>query len=294
MILTRNEEKYIQKCLRGIQNQTVKPNKIIILDDASTDRTPEILSTLKEPFQVVRFERKDQLHFYGRALREASKYLDDGLKYIGILDADTYIEKRYYEKLLPRINSGNGMCSGIIHGEEISKRVYGLNMYYVYGANRVYTKDCWNRLNDGQKILKDVFYGLDTYHYLKALMIGYVPELFMDVQSWSLRKRLRFGAQMYVRGLSSYRLGYYLWFMILRALKDQSPIMLTGYLKGLFAQIQQWKTKKYIQETQLDRIKQLIGLKPHKRNVKEVAHLLSDAIMYQRRFSKGLPRGLPK
>jgi len=42
VIPARNEEAYIQACLRAVNTQTLKPDEIIVVDNGSTDRTPEI------------------------------------------------------------------------------------------------------------------------------------------------------------------------------------------------------------------------------------------------------------
>ena len=39
-----NAEKYIEECLNSVINQTLKDIEIIVIDDCSTDRTPEILN----------------------------------------------------------------------------------------------------------------------------------------------------------------------------------------------------------------------------------------------------------
>ena len=40
----KNEESYIEKTIESVLSQTVRPSKWIIVDDASTDRTAEIVS----------------------------------------------------------------------------------------------------------------------------------------------------------------------------------------------------------------------------------------------------------
>lgn len=46
VIPARNEEAYIQSCLRAILNQTLQPSELIVVDNGSTDRTATIASAL--------------------------------------------------------------------------------------------------------------------------------------------------------------------------------------------------------------------------------------------------------
>lgn len=46
VIPARNEEAYIQSCLRAVNAQTRKPDELIVVDNGSTDRTAEIASAL--------------------------------------------------------------------------------------------------------------------------------------------------------------------------------------------------------------------------------------------------------
>ncbi len=52
-----NEEKSIRKSVKSLLNQTRKADQIVVVDDCSTDATPEILKTFKNKIQVVRPER---------------------------------------------------------------------------------------------------------------------------------------------------------------------------------------------------------------------------------------------
>ena len=45
-LICRNEEDNIEECIRSIYTQTVKPVKVVVVDDGSTDRTSEILKKL--------------------------------------------------------------------------------------------------------------------------------------------------------------------------------------------------------------------------------------------------------
>jgi len=39
----KDEERYVEETLKSVVGQTMRPSKWIIVDDGSTDRTPEIV-----------------------------------------------------------------------------------------------------------------------------------------------------------------------------------------------------------------------------------------------------------
>ena len=53
LITVYNAEKYIYDCIDSIINQTYKDFEVIIINDGSTDKTSEILSTIKDQRFVV-------------------------------------------------------------------------------------------------------------------------------------------------------------------------------------------------------------------------------------------------
>ena len=47
-----NGEKTIEKCVNSILNQTLKPNKILIINDCSSDNTLEILKKYENKIKI--------------------------------------------------------------------------------------------------------------------------------------------------------------------------------------------------------------------------------------------------
>lgn len=91
-----NMEKYIDKCINSIINQTYKNIEIIIVDDGSTDKSSKIIDKYKKIDKRIKFYHKKN-----GGLADARNY---GLEkatgeYIGFVDSDDYIENNMYEKL---------------------------------------------------------------------------------------------------------------------------------------------------------------------------------------------------
>lgn len=56
IIPTYNREKCIAECIESVLGQTVSPEEILVIDDGSSDRTPEILASFGDKISVIRQE----------------------------------------------------------------------------------------------------------------------------------------------------------------------------------------------------------------------------------------------
>jgi biofilm PGA synthesis N-glycosyltransferase PgaC len=102
----RNEEAYIEKTLRSVVSQTVKPEQWVIVDDASTDSTAQLVENYVRDYPWIELVRRTQ-----RAARSFSRKVDAfnaGLQrlgsrefnVIGNLDADLSFDPEYLEFLM--------------------------------------------------------------------------------------------------------------------------------------------------------------------------------------------------
>ena len=154
-------ERYIGECIESIINQTYRNLEIILVDDGSTDRCPEIcdLYSKKE-------ERIKVIHKKNGGLVSARKA---GLKmatgqYVGYVDGDDYLKPCFYESLLNTIGDADVVCagftrklfdkkakiknlipSGIYEDKElqrIKKKIISIGAFYTPGI----TTYLWNKL----------------------------------------------------------------------------------------------------------------------------------------------------
>ena len=92
-----NVEKYIDKCLNSLVNQTLKDIEIIMVNDGSPDNSQEIIDKYvkKYPKKVKSYIKENGGQGSARnfALEKAEG------EYIGYVDSDDYIELDMYEKL---------------------------------------------------------------------------------------------------------------------------------------------------------------------------------------------------
>lgn len=89
-----NGEKYINKCLDSLVNQTLKDIEIIVVDDGSTDNTKEIVNSYKDK-RIKYYFRENK----GQATaRNYGLSLAKGL-YISFIDSDDYVDINMFETL---------------------------------------------------------------------------------------------------------------------------------------------------------------------------------------------------
>lgn len=92
-----NVEKYIDRCMESVLNQTYRNLEIILVDDGSTDSTGTLLESYMEKDNRV-FALKRENKGAGAA-RNAGLDIATG-KYIGFVDSDDWIEPDTYEYLM--------------------------------------------------------------------------------------------------------------------------------------------------------------------------------------------------
>ena len=105
IIATHNTENYIKKCLDSILNQTLKDLEIIIIDDASTDNTPSILSDYAKKHQNITIQIQKESYGPGTA-RNNALFIAKG-EYISFIDSDDWIDLNYFEFMYNRAQATN-------------------------------------------------------------------------------------------------------------------------------------------------------------------------------------------
>ena len=111
VIPARNEEKMIGLCLASVLRQTLKPRRVVLVDDGSSDRTAEYASAFARAhgltLTVIRHHKS-----IGKtiALKSQARELDSDV--LVILDADTVLDsENYIARLVEEIYQGVGVAS---------------------------------------------------------------------------------------------------------------------------------------------------------------------------------------
>ena len=127
----RNEEAKIERTMRSVIGQSVRPTRWVIVSDGSTDGTDAIVASIaaEHPWiQLVREDGRQERDFASKAyalqrgLSELGRLEDD---FLGVLDADVVLEPNHFETLLDAFRSEPelGLAGGQIWEEYDGKRV---------------------------------------------------------------------------------------------------------------------------------------------------------------------------
>lgn len=107
-----NAEKYLNRCITSILEQTYKNIELILINDGSTDSSEEIILQMQE-------KNKDIIKYYKQENKGVSETRNFGItiatgKYIMFVDNDDYIDNDYVEQYVDVAESGK--CDVVIGG----------------------------------------------------------------------------------------------------------------------------------------------------------------------------------
>ena len=136
-----NAEKYLDKSIQSIINQTYKNIELIMIDDYSNDNSIKIMEKYLSDNIILIKNLKNSGAGYSR---------NEGLKictgeYIGYIDADDYIEPDYYEKMINQMEKENSdivVCDIFVKYENNN----GINQRTVACEGKI---EKYNFLNNG-------------------------------------------------------------------------------------------------------------------------------------------------
>lgn len=99
-----NTEKYLERCINSVINQTYKNIEIILIDDGSTDNSGKICDEYAKKFQeIVIIHQRNQ----GASVARNNGISKASGQYITFVDSDDMIEKNYVEYLYNLIKKYN-------------------------------------------------------------------------------------------------------------------------------------------------------------------------------------------
>ncbi len=118
-----NVEKYLERCLNSLINQTLKEIEIICINDGSKDNSLKILERYSQKDnRIIIIDKKNEGQSIARniGIEKASG------EYIGFVDSDDWIDLNYYKSLynsVKKFNADIGV-TGIIRLHKFNKKVH--------------------------------------------------------------------------------------------------------------------------------------------------------------------------
>lgn len=226
----KNEEKYVTRTLDAMASQIHPPVEWIIVNDGSTDRSPEIVADYAKRYPWI---RRLDVEGLGQRLPEhyGGHVVDlfyDGLKsvqakdaeFIVKLDCDVSFDSDFFSKILeavasnPQLGITSGISFALQNGELIEEES---SPEHTLGATKVYRRQCFEDIGGLVPSM-----GWDGIDEIKARMLGWTARPIRDLAVIHHRPEgLALGllASGVERGNGSYFMGYHPLFMIARALR---------------------------------------------------------------------------
>jgi len=268
----RNEAEYMRKTLESVVSQSVPPARWVIVDDGSTDETPEVLADYASRYPFIKIvTRKDR----GRrsvgpgvidAFYSGFETIELGeFDFLCKLDLDLILPQTYFEILMERMqeNPRIGTCSGKLYysaaGRFISERCGDENSI---GPAKFYRRECFEEI--GGFVHEVMWDGIDGH---RCRQLGWIaiswdePDLRVthlrpmgSSQQSIITGRLRHGYGQYFMGTS---LPYMMASATYRTMRPPYLIgglcMLWGYIRSRWQGLQQYEDKelsKFIRQYQ--------------------------------------------
>jgi glycosyltransferase involved in cell wall biosynthesis len=245
IIPAHNEEATLDLTLKSLYQQTLLPKSVVVVNDNSSDRTPDIAKAYSEKYDWISVVNNNSSnnHVPGAKIVNAfySGYntLDDTYDVICKFDADLIFPEDYLEKLAYHFESNSklGMVSGFCYIEKDGKWILEnlTNKDHIRGALKAYRKQCF--LDIGK--LKPSM-GWDTVDELLAKYHGWQILTDETLHVKHLKPTgISYGkASKYLQGESMYKMRYGFWLTFISAAKlaykKNSFSQFIHYLQGYF------------------------------------------------------------
>lgn len=219
----RNEEAHLQRVAEAVARQSRPPEAWVVVDDGSTDRTPDILASLAARIGFLQVIRRPE-HDGAPPVRDRLAGAHDasafnlGLRsvawrsftHIAKLDGDTELPPHYFERLLgefacdPVLGLAGGLYADPAHRDRQRWKVVAIPpAYHVPGSLKCYSLACLEAIGGIHERL-----AWDTIDETYARMRGYHTRAFTDLvalhhRPWAsadgvLRGRARHGQCAYI------------------------------------------------------------------------------------------------
>lgn len=245
VIPAHNEEAFIKLTLQSLAEQTVLPQKAVIVDDNSTDKTAAIVLAFaeKHPWISLVTKSSEAIHLPGskviQAFQKGLETLDENYDFIVKADADLIFPDHYFETIIKHFQSDAliGMAGGFAYieknGEWILENLTDKD--HIRGAFKTYRKECFQQIGG----LKPAM-GWDTVDELLCQFYNWkvVTDASLKVKHLKPTGANYNKTARYKQGEAFYSLGYGLFITSIASLKlalrKGKPLLFLDYLNGFW------------------------------------------------------------
>ncbi|RZS99907.1 glycosyltransferase [Aquimarina brevivitae] len=215
VIPAHNEEKYIGQTLDSLCNQSLTPEKILVVNDNSTDDTEKIVkaSASKFDFLDMLTINSSEEHIPGskviQAFNAGLNALDDQYDIICKFDADLIFPENYMATLYQHFENDPkaGMAGGFCYIQKGKNWVLEnlTNKDHIRGALKAYRKDCFKAIGGLKAAM-----GWDTADELLAQYHGWkiITDKTLHVKHLKPTGKTYAKQAKYKQGEAFYRLRY--------------------------------------------------------------------------------------
>ena len=261
----RNEERFIRQTVEAVLALDPPPLVYVVVDDNSTDKTPEILSEYKE---ITILRLKNPRHetrgvnlawALNSGVKKVTKLVPDW-NYLLKIDADSVLPRDYFKKLYKKFreNPQLGVSSGTPYDEKVWRG-------RASDGAKIYRRKCWEDIDHFTP--GNAF---DTLALIQAKQHGWIVESFTEIKYTQLRTWRRGNLNRWIlSGRSRYFLGFPVWhtFLIALVYSTDRPWLIGGLtmflahvvtaigrLKKPHSQVYYTFAKKYAMQELLERL----------------------------------------
>jgi len=257
LIPSKNGEATIEQTLQSILSQTIPAGKIVVIDDASTDATPQILKRFSQ-VTTIRCEHKLPRDFarVPRLINLGLKRISEPCSYVMISGDDSLYPSNYVQLLLEQFEKDPRLC--VCSGSHTKQRI--LDEASPHGSGRVVR---YSFLKQILPLPESI--GWESWMLFKAQQMGGRVSRIANVSYQHLRP---YGSSsVWTFGQSMYELGYPFWFVLVRCAKNivlepnrlRQLTMLGGFLEFKLKRKPKLDVADFVARSQIHRLKKLLG-----------------------------------
>ncbi len=218
IIPAHNEEQNLSFTLDSLQQQSGKDFKVVVVNDGSTDSTPDVIRKYTETdsrFETINLQKSEHqpgskvVHAFKNGLQTQSV---DEFDIICKFDADIILPENYLETVEKAFvnNPGYGLVGGLLYVEKEGNWIYegNSNKHHVRGPMKAYRKECFVQIGGLRETL-----GWDNIDSILLEHLGWkevvLPELHVKLikvkgADYTIRPADYYGRYFYFLGLSRF------------------------------------------------------------------------------------------